>query len=133
MPIVDDDPTEGTPQGGLLMSTRRILALLVVLTLSFALLPAMAGSATQANVSVTDQGTAPPVAFRDDGDGGDDDRWGDTSPYDPEDPDPEGEGEGDDEEPEGGEVQGGDPKAFETIRMQLSNILWRLRLMLAAL
>ena len=27
----------------------------------------------------------------------------------------------------------GNPKAFETIRMQLSNILWHLRLMLAAL
>ncbi len=116
------------------MSTRRILALLVVLALSFALLTATASSARQAYVSVTDQGTAPPVAFKEDGDGGDDDRWGDVDPYDPDDPDPEGEGEGDGEEPEGdGEVQGGNPKAFETIRMQLSNIFWRLRFMLAAL
>ena len=113
------------------MSTRRTLALFVVLALSFALLSATASSATQANVNVTGYGTAPPVSFKDD-DGGDDDRWGDVSPYDPEDPDPEGDG-GDDEEPEGGEVLGGDPKALGSVRMQLSNILWRLRLMLAGI
>ena len=113
------------------MSTRRILALFVVLALSFALLSATASSARQAHVSVTDQGTVPPTAFKEDG--GDDDRWGNEDPYDPEDPDPEGEGEGDDgDEPEGGEVQGGNPKAFETIRMQLANLLWHLRFMLAA-
>ncbi len=63
------------------MSTRRILALLVVLALSLGLCSVPAGSATLQRPSVTDDEVISDASFKDgddgeDIDGGDDDRWG---------------------------------------------------------
>lgn len=87
------------------MMTRRTLALLVVLVLGFVLLTATTSSAgIQFANSRGGSGACGQVAFRD-GDGGDDDRWGNADPEGDEDdgdvPEPpEGDGEG---EGEGGE------------------------------
>ena len=68
------------------MSTRRILALLVVLALSLALCSIPAGSATLQRTSVTgDESVTAGPSFRDGDDGedidtGDDDRWGNIDP-----------------------------------------------------
>ncbi len=81
------------------MRTWRLLALLVVLALSFSLLSATASSARHPGVTGADSGPVGYIALRDDGDesGGDDDRWGNVDPLDPDLDDPEqgevGEGE----------------------------------------
>jgi hypothetical protein len=89
--------------------TWRLLALLVVLALGFALLSATASSARHAGVSSSGMGVADYIALRDDGgeSGGDDDRWGDLEPPDPDPdtPEPGGDG-GDEEEGEEGEAAG---------------------------
>ena len=65
------------------MSTRRILALLVVLALSLGLCSVPAGSATLQRPSVAGDSTISDTTFREGDDGediecGDDDRWGNT-------------------------------------------------------
>ena len=66
------------------MSTRRILALLVVLALSLGLCSVPAGSATLQRASVTGGDVTSVTTFKDGDDGediegGDDDRWGNIS------------------------------------------------------
>lgn len=66
------------------MSTRRILALLVVLALSLGLCSVPAGSATLQRASVTGGDVTTVTTFKDGDDGediegGDDDRWGNIS------------------------------------------------------
>ena len=83
------------------MSTRRVLALLVVLALSLGLGSVPAGSATLQRTSVTSDYVAAGPSCKDgDGgeviDGGDDDRWGNIDPIggndDPECPGGDGDG-----------------------------------------
>jgi hypothetical protein len=86
------------------VSTRRVLALLVVLALSLGLWSIPAGSATLQRTSVTsDYVTAGPSCKDggegEDADGGDDDRWGNLDPIGGND-DPEA-GGGEDEEMNG--------------------------------
>lgn len=66
------------------MSTRKLLALLVVLALSLGLCSVTAGSATLQRPSVTGDSVISDTTFKegDDGEdieGGDDDRWGNTN------------------------------------------------------
>lgn len=85
------------------MMKRRTLALLVVLVLGLVLLTATTSSARSAyRNSWHGSGACGQVALRDDGDEGDDDRWGHDNPGGdegegdvPEPPEEDGEGEGD--------------------------------------
>jgi hypothetical protein len=87
------------------VSTRRILALLVVLALSLGLCSIPAGSATLQRTSATGD-VASVTTYRDgdgdgeDIDGGDDDRWGNLTP-------PDNGGEGGDPEAGGGDEEEG--------------------------
>mgnify|MGYP006971867806 CR=1 FL=1 len=64
------------------MQTKRFLVLLVVLALSSLLLSGIADSAVRTMVPEGSDGVPGGVVLKDGGgaDGGDDDRWGDTSP-----------------------------------------------------
>ena len=101
------------------MSTRRLLALLVVLALSLGLCSIPAGSATLQRTSVTGESVMAGPSSRDgddgeDIDGGDDDRWGNTDPI-GEDDDPEAT-DGDDEE---GNGEIGSDRIFGRIVLQI--------------
>ena len=90
------------------MSTRRILALLVVLALSLGLLSLPAGSATLQRHTATDDGSVVGFATYKGGDDGedletgDDDRWG-NDPVDDDPPEAGGEPDG---EGDNGEISG---------------------------
>jgi hypothetical protein len=102
------------------VSTRRILALLVVLALSLGLCSVPAGSAPLQRTSFTGESVTAGPSFRDgddgeDIDGGDDDRWGDLDPIGGDEDDPEA--TGGDEEEGNGEV-GGD-RIFGRVWLQI--------------
>ncbi|MBC8450861.1 hypothetical protein H8D73_01465 [bacterium] len=82
------------------MHMRRVLILLVVLALGSLLIAGAANSAIRTDGPSGDSQVDSSIAFMEEGDGelgGDDDRWGDATPGDPEDiPDPEVPGEGGD-------------------------------------
>ena len=85
------------------MSTRRILALLVVLALSLGLCSVTAGSATLQRPSGTDDTVISDTTFKDgddgeDIDGGDDDRWGNTNTIGGNNGDPDTAGDDEDDE-----------------------------------
>ena len=121
------------------MKTRHTLVLLVVLALTFALLTATASSARNAVMFSSGTDASGQVALKD-GDGGDDDRWGDVEPGGDDDgdvPEPpeEGGGEGEGE----GEGEGGNSTGRQlSLRLasfyaQFHRALLNLKYMLATL